>query len=174
MCPWGAHLLTVPLSGRSRRSRPPRGCTFPWGTARQRGDSAASPAELQQPLLRNRAQERPARRDLLLPGLQARGSGPVPVVLSRARLMGEGQAEPWGRAAGPGDTGGTAWGTEGGPAGVPGEQEARRPGCGEEKERGSVRCGGDTQGVGKSQLYRDRATERRFKRFYSIISLVEG
>lgn len=29
VCPCGAHLLTAPLSGRRRRSRPPSGCTLP-------------------------------------------------------------------------------------------------------------------------------------------------
>lgn len=73
----------------------------------------ARAGEVQQPLLRSRPQDRAATRDLLVPdgqgpALDARGSGWVPAVLSRARLMGEGQAVPWGRAGGPGDTGGRA------------------------------------------------------------------
>lgn len=146
LCSCSAHLLTLLLSGR-RRSRPPSGCTLPWGTAGHRPDSVASPAELQQPLRSRRAQER-VPVDLLVPsrtgpGLGARRSGWVPVVLPRARLVGERQVVPWGRAGGPGHTGATAWGMAGGDAGLlgPGEQETRWPGCGEEKERGTVRFG---------------------------------
>lgn len=109
-CPRGAYLLTALVSGRSRRSRSPSGCTFPWGTARHGGESAGKTGEVQQPLFRNRPRDRAAARDL--PPLEGKGPGPVPsgslsapAMLSRATLMGEGQAVPWGRAGGPGEAG---------------------------------------------------------------------
>lgn len=114
----GAYLLTALASCRSRRSCSPSGCTFPWGTAGHLGESVAKTGEFRQPLLRNRLRERAAIRGLAgaaAPTLSGKGLGmdppgscslSVPAVLSRATLMGEGQAVLWGRAVGPGDAGG--------------------------------------------------------------------
>ena len=110
----------------SRHSRSPSGCTFPWGTAGHLGESVAKTGEFQQPLFRNRPKDRAATRDL--PPLEGKGPGPAPagsrslsapVVLSRAMLMGEGQAVLWGRAGGLGEAGGRLPGPAGSDGGVP-------------------------------------------------------
>lgn len=95
-------LLTALVSARSRRSRPPSGCTFPWDTTEHLGDIVVKTGELQQPRLRNRPKDMAAVRGLPAPEGKGPGLGPAPSVLPKATVMGEGQAVPWGWLAGDG------------------------------------------------------------------------
>lgn len=88
------------------------------------GESVAKTGEVQQPLFRNRPKDRAATRDFLPPEGKGPGPGPAPscslsapAALSRATLMGEGQAVLWGRAGGPGEAGGRLLGPGGRQAG---------------------------------------------------------
>lgn len=99
-CPRGPYLLTALVSIRSRGSRPPSGCTFPWDTAEHSGDTVVKAGELQRPRLSNRPKDMAAAWGLPAPEGKALGLGPAPSALPKAAVVGEGQAVLWGKACG--------------------------------------------------------------------------